>query len=84
MQRAYTLAHLILAVVVTLILTLLMVCVETHAQIAFMSHRDGNWEIYVMDADGRNQRRLTNNPASDHAPSWSPDGQRIAFMSQRV
>ena len=36
-----------------------------------------------MDADGRNQTNLTNNPAFDHSPSWSPDGKKIAFYSLR-
>ena len=53
------------------------------AQIAFTSGRDGNAEIYVMDADGKNQRRLTHHPADDSLPSWSPDGQKIAFSSYR-
>jgi len=52
-------------------------------QIAFASHRDGNWEIYVMNADGSNQRRLTNNPTTDALPLWLPDGQHIAFRSDR-
>ena len=52
-------------------------------QILFTSNRDGNYEIYVMDADGKNQRNLTNNPALDVASSWSPDGQKIAFASDR-
>ena len=51
--------------------------------IAFTSRRDGNTEIYVMDANGDNQTRLTNNPANDWSPVWSPDSQRIAFISDR-
>ena len=46
------------------------------SRIVFTSTRDGNLEIYVMDADGGNQERLTNNPANDRDPDWSPDGQR--------
>ena len=83
MQRRYSLGHLILCSVVALVLILLMVCVDTQAQIAFVSQRDRNPEIYVMDNDGENQRRLTNNRAKDWSPSWSPDGKRIVFMSNR-
>ncbi|HEX9921067.1 MAG TPA: protein kinase, partial [Anaerolineae bacterium] len=42
--------------------------------IAFMSNRDENWEIYVVNVDGSNLQRLTNNPANDGLPTWSPDG----------
>ena len=61
MQRRYNLARMILASVVVLGLTLLTVDVDAQARIAFMSNRDGNFEIYVMDADGGNQQRLTEN-----------------------
>jgi TolB protein len=40
-----------------------------------------NVEIYSMNADGSNQTRLTNNPAYDVSPEWSPDGSRIAFVN---
>ena len=53
------------------------------AQIAFISTRDGNPEIYVMDANGNSRIRLTNHQNEDLAPSWSPDGSRIAFASNR-
>jgi Tol biopolymer transport system component/DNA-binding winged helix-turn-helix (wHTH) protein len=43
----------------------------------------GNPEICAMDADGGNWVRLTNNPAWDAGPIWSPDGTRIAFFSRR-
>ena len=36
-----------------------------------------------MNADGSNQTKLTNNPASDYLPSWSPDGSKIVFHSDR-
>lgn len=53
------------------------------SRIAFQTQRDGNYEIYVMAADGSDKRNLTNHPAFDGLPAWSPDGSKIAFFSQR-
>lgn len=56
-------------------------------RIVFVSDRDTttpqvkNTEIYLMDADGANLRRLTNNPARDEMPAWSPTGHKIAWAS---
>jgi len=52
------------------------------SRIAFASHRDANWEIYLADADGAHQTRLTRRDPQDRFPLWSPDRSRIAFGSQ--
>ena len=70
MQRRYSLAHLTLASIVVLVLTLLMAVIDAQAQIAFQSDRDRNYEIYVMDDDGKNQQNLTNYPRNDVGPTW--------------
>ena len=51
-----------------------------HTRILFVSDRDWNSEIYIMDVDGNNPRNLTNNPKTDINPSWSPDKQQIVFQ----
>lgn len=73
----------------TLILSLLTICavqaapaLASNGKIAFTSDRDGNSEIYLMNADGTGQLRLTNSPQSEDYPTWSPDGRRIAFLRQ--
>jgi Tol biopolymer transport system component len=53
-------------------------------QIAFVKSVDGNAEIFLANADGSEQTNLTNDPANDAMPAWSPDGTQIAFVSDRV
>jgi TolB protein len=52
-------------------------------QIAFVSSRAGNWEIYLIDVASGRETRLTDDSAADVAPTWSPDGKRLAFLSDR-
>jgi Tol biopolymer transport system component len=55
----------------------------TPGKIAFVSDRDGDAEIFIMNADGSGQTPLTNNTFDDRDPAWSPDGKQIAFFSDR-
>ncbi len=48
-------------------------------RIAFASAREGSFDIYVMNADGTDTKRLTSSKENDQHPTWSPDGSRIAF-----
>jgi Tol biopolymer transport system component/DNA-binding winged helix-turn-helix (wHTH) protein len=52
-------------------------------RIAFASRGDGNFEIYVMNADGTSQLRLTRDLSEDLSPAWSPDGKRLVFSRNR-
>lgn len=56
---------------------------STGFTIAFHSDRDGNDEIYIMNADGSGQMRLTNDAARDIDPAFSPDGLLITFVTNR-
>lgn len=53
------------------------------SRIAFVSQRDGNPEIYVMNADGTGATRVTTDPQVDGRPAFTPDGQMIVFHSAR-
>ena len=50
----------------------------------FTSQRDGDLEIYVMDATGSNPVNLSNAPSNDDDPAWSPDGTQIAYWHSRA
>ncbi len=51
--------------------------------IVFTSMRDGDQEIYICDADGKNPRRITNAKGYDGGPFFAPDGKRIVYRSDR-
>jgi TolB protein len=53
------------------------------SKIAFISDRDGNKELYMMDYDGYNPTRLTFNETTDYMPGWTADGKKIAYTSYR-
>jgi TolB protein len=51
--------------------------------IAYMSKSAGSWDIYVAGADASGGKQLTDDPGADGLPTWSPDGNVIAFVSDR-
>ena len=52
-------------------------------RISFVSSRGGNFDLYVMNADGTSVTRVTDHPANDFDPIWMPDGQSLIFSSER-
>ena len=50
-------------------------------RIVFESNRDGNYEIYVIGADGENLKQVTNRPGANVSPVWSPDGSSITYFA---
>lgn len=53
------------------------------SKVVFISNRDENDELYIMDYDGHNQTRITFNKIKDYMPAWSADGRQIAYTSYR-
>ena len=73
-------------------LTAMLLCAELwlvrglaaqKSQVVFTHLVFDNFEIYVMDVDGGNRENLSNSPVDDMEPDWSPDGTKIAFVSDR-
>ena len=50
-------------------------------RIAYSSSRGGSADVYVMDADGKNPRRVTADPGSEGEPVWAPDGARLVYTA---
>ena len=53
------------------------------AKIVLAATPNGNWDILLMNPDGTQQVNLTNHPATDYSPAWSPTGEQILFSSDR-
>ncbi|MDR3576254.1 MAG: hypothetical protein P4L50_20500 [Anaerolineaceae bacterium] len=51
------------------------------SRIAFSSHKNGYWDIYILDLTSGRQSRVTDTPTYDGSPSWSPDGQWLTYES---
>ena len=74
--------HLFDALALAAIL-LMPISMRAQEKVVFESQRDGNNEIYLMDANGANQLRLTSNSFYDAEPAFSQAGEKIAFTSTR-
>ena len=52
-------------------------------KVAFMSNREGNWDVFVVNDDGSGLVRLTQGEANEGLPAWAPDGRHLAYVSDK-
>lgn len=52
-------------------------------RVAFSSNREGSYDLYLMDADGSDLRRLTTDPGTEGEPAWTPDGNRLIYTATK-
>ena len=83
MKRTFALSVLSLIVLLSVGICAVSAKAPTTPKILFTSARDGNSEIYMMNPDGSEQVKLTQHPATDQQPVWSPTGEQILFISNR-
>ncbi len=82
----------LVSIAIVLSISLLLIDAESgrsafpgaNGQIVFQSDRESAGDIYVVNPDGTALTNITNNPAFDHDPSWSRDGTKIVFQSNRL
>jgi Tol biopolymer transport system component len=53
------------------------------SQIAYVSTRDGNSDVFIVDTLGSEPRRITDSPSRECCPDWAPDGTRLLYVSDR-
>lgn len=82
-KRIYTVLGTTTIFVYFLLVVNLCIPASDVTHIAFTSKRDGNAEIYIMDIDGKNLQNLTNHPAVDFSPTFSPNGRWMAYVSNQ-
>ena len=82
-KRIYIMLGSVILLVCCLLTVNLCISASDIMYIAFTSGRTGNSEIYIMDMEEKNIRNLTNHPATDFSPTFSPNGRWMAYVSDR-
>ncbi|HEX2249063.1 MAG TPA: Ig-like domain-containing protein [Gemmatimonadales bacterium] len=73
--------HVLLPVLVDKTTNIQATLAPDRTKVAFSSNRTGNFDVFIMDADGQNVRRVTSSHGHDGEPTWTPDGARIVYTA---